>query len=145
MTAPPEPATVWLDRQRPVPPPRLRARMFEALAATPEARADGAAPARACHMAEAAVGILDRLTVPQTGGGRASGPDRALDLLAADALLTAACEAAGEVGEYAVLAIVEQYGPRRLAQLLSGDEAGEVVHPSDAAGGGRRPQTGDPG
>lgn len=143
MTTPPEPATVWLDRQRPVPPPRLRARMFEALAATPEACADGAAPARARHMAEAAVGILDRLTMPQTGGDRASGPDRALDLLAADALLTAACEAAGEVGEDAVLAIAGKYGPHRLARLLAGGDAGESVDPSDAAGAGGGRETAD--
>lgn len=144
MTTLSEPATVWLDRQRPVPPPRLRARMLEALAATPEVGADGAAPARARHMAEAAVGILGRLSAgADASGARPSSRERALDLLAADALLTAACEAAGEVGEDAVLAIAGQYGPHRLARLLDPGDPGDPVDRSEAAEDGGEGKTSD--
>lgn len=42
----------------------------------------------------------------------------ALDLLAADALLTYACEAAAEEGATALEALARDYGPAKLAALL---------------------------
>jgi hypothetical protein len=49
---------------------------------------------------------------------RADDRAAALDLLAADALLTYGCEAAAEQEDGAVTRFAESYGPARLARLL---------------------------
>lgn len=92
----------WLDARTPPPPPELRARLADALRPAetlPGALADGAL---ACLEAALA-----------RGGDRAA----ALDLLAADALLTYALEAAAEAGADALTAVAGAYGPARLAAL----------------------------
>ncbi|HEX6938366.1 MAG TPA: hypothetical protein VF158_03065 [Longimicrobiales bacterium] len=119
----------WLEARRPEPPPGLRDRMLEAVRAVGgPPRADGrdgaAAPERrpasvpegvpsvAALLGEAA---LDRLRVVLAAP---SGRDAALDLLAADALLTYACEAAAEAGPEALDATARVYGPPRFEALL---------------------------
>ena len=74
----------WLDARAAAPPPELRERMAAALAAVTSETVPGA-------LAEAALSCLQATMA--AGGERAS----ALDLLAADALLTYALEAAAEM------------------------------------------------
>lgn len=92
----------WLDARTPAPPPELRARMAEALQP---------AQTRAGALAEGALACLKAAL--DRGGERAA----ALDLLAADALLTYAMEAAAEAGAEALAEMTDAYGPARLAAL----------------------------
>ncbi|HET9985454.1 MAG TPA: hypothetical protein VFQ38_17765 [Longimicrobiales bacterium] len=92
----------WLDARTPAPPPELRSRMADALA--PAQTLPGA-------LAEAALSCLQAALA--RGGDRAA----ALDLLAADALLTYAMEAAAEAGAEALAAAADAYGSARLAAL----------------------------
>jgi hypothetical protein len=73
----------WLDERRPPAPASLRRAMLDALD-----RGDPGSGPRAERLATAAMAALARVTaLPSTR-------DRAIELLAADALLTYACEAA---------------------------------------------------
>ena len=73
----------WLDARRPAPPPTLRRHLLGLVHDGPGTLPD--------HLAEAGVALLGRvLTRPE--GGR----ELALDLLAADALVTYAFEAQAE-------------------------------------------------
>ena len=84
----------WLDARIPPPPPRLAQRINEAVA---ECVAEGSPESGTSSLPElftaAAMTLLDRTT-----SGSPASPARAaaLDLLAADALLTYALEAAAE-------------------------------------------------
>lgn len=77
----------WLDLRQPVPPPALRARIDSALG--PDLRAESGDPC------ETLLSAGERL-VRQLLAGAATSRDSALDLLAADALVTYAFEAASE-------------------------------------------------
>lgn len=100
----------WLDARANAPPAELRDRMGEALAAVSSETVPGA-------LAEAALSCMkDTLAAPEE---RAS----ALDLLAADALLTYALEAAAELGAEMLRDITSEYGPEKLSTLLPRDEA----------------------
>jgi hypothetical protein len=96
----------WLDARAPGVPPRLLARMRGAVA---EAEPAPDVPAQ---LGEAALSCLR--------SALAHGADRAaaLDLLAADALLTYACEAAAEQEPGALARFTADYGASRLATLL---------------------------
>jgi hypothetical protein len=98
----------WLRARRPAPPERLIRRMEAALTGVEANGADLAG-----ELGEAAVVCLR--------GALAAGPGRAaaLDLLAADALLTYACEAAADGGAAGLERFAAAYGPARLARLLS--------------------------
>ncbi len=95
----------WLDARESPPPPELRARMAEALGAVKAETVPGA-------LAEAALSCL-QATMAQPAD-RAS----ALDLLAADALLTYALEAAAELGAETLRRIASEYGPATLDRAL---------------------------
>ena len=73
----------WLDARRPVPPPALRQHLMAFVQDTP-------GPLHA-HLADAGVALLGRV-LNRPEGGR----ELALDLLAADALVTYAFEAQAE-------------------------------------------------
>ncbi len=104
----------WLERRRPAPPAALFERMAEAVRAA-GAAVEGVPPIPAALGTAA----LDRLRAAlQAPEGRAA----ALDLLAADALLTYACEAAAEIGPEALEATTRAFGPDRLATLIPGRE-----------------------
>lgn len=109
------PALDWLEQRQPTPPPALLERMAEAVgAAGASAAASSDVPPIPAVLGTAA---LDRLRVVLQGpGDRAA----ALDLLAADALLTYAFEAAAEIGPEALEATARAFGPDRLATLLPG-------------------------
>ena len=84
----------WLDARTPPPPPRLAQRMSEAVAECAGGGSPGAATSSIPELLTmAAAKLLERTT-----SRSASSPARAsaLDLLAADALLTYALEAAAE-------------------------------------------------
>ncbi|HEX9105818.1 MAG TPA: hypothetical protein VF832_01285 [Longimicrobiales bacterium] len=103
-------ALAWLDARPEPPPADLRARMAEALAGAKAETVPGA-------LAEGALACLQAtMAAPQE---RAS----ALDLLAADALLTYALEAAAEIGAVAIKEMTEAYGPNALAGLLDEQDA----------------------
>jgi hypothetical protein len=95
----------WLDARAAAPPPELRARMAAALEAVTSETVPGA-------LAEAALSCLQATMAAP--GERAS----ALDLLAADALLTYALEAATEMGAQALRDVVDAYGPSRLGEVI---------------------------
>ncbi|HEX6558781.1 MAG TPA: hypothetical protein VF021_04945 [Longimicrobiales bacterium] len=99
-------AAAWLDDRVADAPAALRSRMLSALRETPAA---GALPDL---LAGAALLCLRRAL--RDPAGRAS----ALDLLAADALLTHACEAAAENGADALLAFTRTWDPTRFQELL---------------------------
>lgn len=80
-----EAAQSWLDEREPVPPVELRSRLDDDLG--------GTAPL-VVRFTEAAVRRLRRARDRERPGGRAA----AFDLLAADAYLTYACEAAVDPG-----------------------------------------------
>lgn len=138
-------AVAWLESRTPAPPAALLERMRLALAAVAEgarslppereavgatgsaagsasagpttgeassASAEATVPALVAALGEAAV---DRLRIALEGGD-----DRAAayDLLAGDALLTYAFEAAADAGPDAVAACARAFGPARLAELL---------------------------
>jgi hypothetical protein len=73
----------WLDTRRPAPPDALRARLRGAVHDTPFGLS--------AHLAQLGHELLDRVA-DRPGGGR----ELALDLLAADAFATYACEAQAE-------------------------------------------------
>lgn len=108
----------WLETAEPKPPAALLERMSAAIdeAVVRESGAASSSKADPCMAAEAfATAALDRLrTVIQAEGGRGT----ALDLLAADALLTYAYEAAAEAGPEDFDVIMRDYGPARIARLL---------------------------
>lgn len=105
-----EAARAWLAGRTPAPPAALRARLDEALGSVDDAAGVPAA------LAEAALARLhDALAL---GDERAA----AFELLAADALLTYAFEAAAELGVETVAALAEAYGPARLATLIAAAE-----------------------
>ncbi|HEX7048732.1 MAG TPA: hypothetical protein VF188_00870 [Longimicrobiales bacterium] len=121
----------WLDARQPAAPEGLRARMAEAVSAPATARlaaehcaagaaAPGAAPTRGAWLAAvlAAAAVVTMRRVLAAPGGRAA----AYDLLAADALLTYACEAAAEAGLDALEATTHAHDPVRLAELLRPEE-----------------------
>jgi hypothetical protein len=83
----------WLAERRPTPPRALADRLARALAAYPEEGMRGAATV-AELMGALGVAMLGEVSVRQAGG--AGGTGAALDLLAADALVTYAFEAAAE-------------------------------------------------
>jgi hypothetical protein len=118
----------WLDDRRPAPPPSLRRALESTLARwASEADVAVAEPARGAPPGPADAGVAERLAdaglaalgriaaEPSTRGG-------ALDLLAADALLTYACEAAAEAeasGEAgAVERLTDRLAPGRFDALL---------------------------
>jgi hypothetical protein len=98
----------WLDAQRPPPPGALAARMREALSAPGE----DAGGTLAERLGEAALACL-RAALESVHNR-----DGALDLLAADALLTYASAAAAEEGSEALDRFMAVYGSARLAVLL---------------------------
>lgn len=101
-------ADEWLMARADGVPPRLLARMRSALGEIEPARPISSA------LGEAAVLCLN--------AALASTADRsgALDLLAADALLTAGCEAAADEDVEAVARFAADYGAARLGNLLHG-------------------------
>jgi hypothetical protein len=115
----------WLDARRPAPPAALRDRMVEAMAAMPATESMAAAgPAP----------DADTLDLPAALAGCAlhifastlhKWDDRAgaLDLLAADALLTYAFEAAAEQGGSAVADVSRLYGAAQLELLVGSTDA----------------------
>ena len=96
----------WLDARQPAAPPQLRARIDEAIAAVSGATGPALFGEAALHALGAAVAKCEE---------RAA----ALDLLAADALLTYMMEAAAEQGPEAIEAVAEAYGNVRLAALAA--------------------------
>jgi hypothetical protein len=102
-------ARQWLEQREPAPPPRLLERMRAALKANEPLPRDLSA-----QLGDAAVTCLQAaLEDPER---RAS----ALDLLAADALLTYGCEAATLEGPEAVERFASAYGARKLGDALLG-------------------------
>jgi len=101
-------ALAWLERREPRAPEPLFARMAEALSQRAEADVPAALAGAAFACLRAAV-----------EGGR----DRAAawDLLAADALLTYACEAAAEAGPDARAILDRIASPEHFARLLAAD------------------------
>lgn len=103
-------ALAWLDARPEPAPPEVRQRMAEALAGVMAGTVPGA-------LAEGALACLQAtIAAPQQ---RAT----ALDLLAADALLTYALEAAAEISAAALREMTQAYGPNALASLLPEGEA----------------------
>ena len=109
MTNPPR-ARDWLDRREATPPPRLLERLREALDAAFTRGVD-----LPSQFGEAALVCLEAAL--RRGDDRSA----ALDLLAADALLTYGCEAAAELDRDEVARFAEHYGAGRLARLLPTD------------------------
>ncbi len=95
----------WLDARESPPPAELRERMAQALGGLKAETVPGA-------LAEAALTCLQATM--------AHGQDRAsaLDLLAADALLTYALESAAELGAETLRRIAGDYGPAALDRVL---------------------------
>lgn len=120
--------TLWLQERLDGVPESLRERVREAVEAQERS---GQRPE--ATLAEAALRLLERVlsgSVHWSGSGAKSRKNRdeqsqrlrsdALDLLAADALLTWACEAAAEAGEDAFASFRTTYGEARLARLAPG-------------------------
>ena len=84
----------WLESRDPPPPPRLARRLAAALSSSRES-APNATPGA---LVTAAAGILERMMADEPEAKADEQPARAaaLDLLAADALITYALEAAAE-------------------------------------------------
>jgi hypothetical protein len=112
-----EEVRAWLEGRQPVPPASLRAQIDSALAGVPGAQPES--PALAEGEGRVA-GVLGEAALDRLRAALGAGKDRraAMDLLAADALLTYACEAAAEAGPDALEALIQEYGPERLARLL---------------------------
>jgi hypothetical protein len=109
----------WLDTRTPPIPDGLRERIRAAL----DAPADGAAaapsdPPRPADLVHAGMARLE------TAIGQGSDRAAAYDLLAADALLTYAFEAAAEAGPEAVAALFAETGPERFSTDI--DTIGEA-------------------
>lgn len=117
----------WLDAREPGPPAELRERMLAALA---EVAASTPVPAVLAEAGltcfRAALSAVHAGTSQRTGAGLTP---TALDLLAGDALLTYACEAAAEEGSEALAALAREYGAARLARLLDLEGNGEPDRP----------------
>jgi hypothetical protein len=95
----------WLLQRLDGAPGPLRQRMLEELAASDDADVAAALAGAAARCLEQAL---------KAPAERAS----ALDLLAADALLTHACEAAADAGPEALAAFTQAWSPRRFEALL---------------------------
>jgi hypothetical protein len=102
----------WLDTRSPGAPPRLRARLHAALG--PWARADAAGAPELCL--KAAETLLSRLLTDSRDDRRG-----AIDLLAVDALVTYAFEAASEQPE--TLTARAEKTMARIARLASDGDA----------------------
>lgn len=100
-------ARVWLARREPAPSERLLERMQDALSSVDRVHGD-----LASQLGEAALTCL-RATLERPGNRAA-----ALDLLAADALLTYGCEAATFEDADAIERFARDYGAARLGRLL---------------------------
>lgn len=101
---------IWLRARTPAPPEPLLTRMGSALRETgPGLPLPAALAAAALPRLQAAIAL---------GDARAA----AYDLLAADALLSYAFEAAAELGLESVSAVAETYGPARIAPLIATEE-----------------------
>jgi hypothetical protein len=105
--------TAWLDAREPAAPAALRERMDAFIDAALADADNGRAPGIATALGESGVSAL-RAAVAHCEERAA-----ALDLLAADALLTYMMEAAAEQGGDAVEAVADAYGNARLAQLVA--------------------------
>lgn len=99
----------WLDARQPAPPPSLRAAIDAALRASAPGAPDAPVHDR---LAEAGLEALGRVA------RKPSERSTAAELLAADALLTYACEAAAEAGPDAVDALTGRLDAERFAGLL---------------------------
>lgn len=99
-------ATHWLSERLVDAPEQLRARMFAAL--------DTTSASTPVHERLALAARYCLLRALRDHANRAS----ALDLLAADALLTHACEAAAEVDSDTLTAFAAAWDARRFEQLL---------------------------
>lgn len=98
----------WLDQRRPGMPPELRRAVDAALERSAPA-GDGSVADR---LADAGLGALSRVA------GAPSERSTATELLAADALLTYACEAAAESGPDALERLTARLDYPRFARLL---------------------------
>ena len=85
----------WLAGRRPAAPPTLIEPMTRGLTDSPSSLPD--------HLAEAGRALLDRV-LARPGGGR----ELALELLAADALVTYACEAQAELDAGGLVRVAER-------------------------------------
>lgn len=85
----------WVDARRPAPPPTLRRHLLGVVQDSPGSLPD--------HLADAGVALLDRV-LSRPEGGR----ELALDLLAADALVTYAFEAQAEADTRGVTALARR-------------------------------------
>ena len=116
----------WLEL-RPRPPDSLCESMqfgIVAVAGTPLPPADaweGTGPTAGRVALVLAAAALNRLEAALRSG---ESRDGALDLLAADALITYACEAAAEAGPAALATLVQEFGLHRLADMLQPEAAG---------------------
>lgn len=114
----------WLDARNPAMPEELRRAVdaaldregFAAGAREPVASGTGTTAER---LAAAGLAALER-SIGQAAGAR-SDRDGATDLLAADALLTYACEAAAEEGPEALDRLTQSLDFRRFEALLEPD------------------------
>ena len=83
----------WLDSRTPPPPPHLAQRISEAVAESVDGSPESATSSVPELLTTAAIRLLERTT---SGGAVSPARASALDLLAADALLSYAVEAAAE-------------------------------------------------
>ena len=111
MSAGPVGVMAWLDAREPLPPPGLRAHIDRALERHVSSMT-GDGESIVTTLAEAALHAL--AVAVERCDDRAA----ANDLLAADALLTYAMEAAGSMGGEAVEAVARAYGGARLTALI---------------------------
>jgi predicted RecB family endonuclease len=100
----------WINARTPAAPPSLRACMIDAISAV-AASTNGAGVTTI--LGEAALHALRKAVE------RCDDRAAAIDLLAADALLTYMMEAAAEQGSDAIDAVAQAYGNARLAQLAA--------------------------
>jgi hypothetical protein len=100
-------AADWLAARSPAPPERLAARMGRAVASA------GARDELFDTLGAAALRCLDEALRAETRA------EAALDLLAADGLLTYAWEAAAEAGPGTIRRFVAAYSPDKFAALLA--------------------------
>jgi hypothetical protein len=113
----------WLAARDGTVPPALAARMAAAVDAVPT----GAGPDVPGRLAHAALDCL------RTAFDDCDDRAAALHLLAADALVTAACEAAAQAGLATLEELCDALSPQRLAALLPAVDAGTA--PSRRSGG----------
>lgn len=98
----------WLDERTPAMPPELRQAVNVALERAPAARDESLED----RLADAGLGALSRVA------GAAPERSTATELLAADTLLTYACEAAAEAGPDALARLTARLDYARFARLL---------------------------